>query len=88
MSGSGISTTPGWAVRKVTVIGCGLIGTSVGLALRRAGVRVALADRDPRAVETAARRGAGVPLTGVRRWSGTWRRAGRRPGGGGRLMWW
>ncbi|UBU18073.1 prephenate dehydrogenase [Nonomuraea gerenzanensis] len=49
-------------MRKVTVIGCGLIGTSVGLALRRAGVRVALADRDPRAVATAVSRGAGVPL--------------------------
>ncbi|MGW3350174.1 prephenate dehydrogenase [Nonomuraea rubra] len=83
MSGSGISMTPGWAVRKVTVIGCGLIGTSVGLALRRAGVRVALADRDPRAVETAARRGAGVPLNGGAALVGDMAAGGEAPWGRG-----
>ncbi|MFD0904516.1 prephenate dehydrogenase [Actinomadura sediminis] len=48
--------------RRVTVIGTGLVGTSVALALRRAGVRVALADRDPDAVAGAARMGAGGRL--------------------------
>lgn len=54
-------------IRRVVVIGCGLIGTSVALALRRAGVRVALADRDPRSLAQAVRMGAGTAL---------------RPGGG------
>lgn len=46
--------------RRVLVIGCGLIGTSVGLALRRAGVHVTLADHDPRALLRALRMRAGV----------------------------
>src|SRR5690606_21894216 len=50
----------GMDTRRVLVIGCGLIGTSVGLALRRAGVHVALADHDPRALLRALRMGAGV----------------------------
>jgi prephenate dehydrogenase len=43
----------------VLVVGCGLIGTSVGLALRRAGVSVHLEDSDPQVASTAARLGAG-----------------------------
>lgn len=34
-------------LRRVTVIGSGLIGTSAALALRRAGVQVRLRDVDP-----------------------------------------
>jgi prephenate dehydrogenase len=41
------------------IVGTGLIGTSVGLALRERGVRVWLADRDPRAAALAATLGAG-----------------------------
>jgi prephenate dehydrogenase len=43
----------------VVIIGTGLIGTSVGLALREHGVRVWLADGDPRAAGLAASLGAG-----------------------------
>ncbi|GAA2409615.1 hypothetical protein GCM10010420_42640 [Streptomyces glaucosporus] len=50
-------------IRSAAVIGCGPAGTSVALALTGAGVRVLLADPDPRAVERAAGAGAGVPLT-------------------------
>lgn len=45
----------------VLVVGCGLLGTSVGMALRRRGVDVLLADTDPRAVAVAASMGAGRP---------------------------
>ncbi|WP_340137796.1 prephenate dehydrogenase [Bailinhaonella thermotolerans] len=41
------------------IVGTGLIGTSIALALRRHGVGVALADHDPDAVRAARRRGAG-----------------------------
>ncbi|MET8144888.1 prephenate dehydrogenase [Sphaerisporangium sp. NPDC005288] len=55
--------TPGSpAVRRVTVIGTGVIGTSVALALRGAGVQVALSDRDAASLAQAVRMGAGVPL--------------------------
>mgnify|MGYP001246874016 CR=1 FL=1 len=47
----------------VLIVGSGLIGASVGLALRRAGVQVLLSDRDPASVEVAQRAGAGRPLT-------------------------
>ncbi|MBF6170969.1 prephenate dehydrogenase [Nocardia blacklockiae] len=47
-------------MRTVAVIGCGLIGTSVALALRRRGVVVHLHDIDPAAVRAAACRGAGI----------------------------
>ena len=50
------------------VVGAGLLGTSVGLALR-GDTDVVLADRDPSAVRTACERGAG------RRWDGTERAA-------------
>ena len=47
---------------RVTVIGTGLIGTSVALALREHGVGVWLADEDPEAARLAANLGAGEPL--------------------------
>ncbi|MER7760786.1 prephenate dehydrogenase [Streptomyces sp. NPDC097619] len=47
----------------VTVIGCGLIGTSIALALTGAGVTVTLEDRSREALETALRMGAGWELT-------------------------
>lgn len=49
-------------LRSVVVVGTGLIGTSVALALRDRGVSVWLADRDPAAVRLAADLGAGEPL--------------------------
>jgi prephenate dehydrogenase len=48
--------------RRVVVIGTGLIGTSVALALTERGAEVALTDRDPACVRLAAELGAGVPL--------------------------
>lgn len=54
-----MSNTP---LRSVTVIGCGPTGTSIALALVRAGVDVALADNDPRALERALLAGAGSLL--------------------------
>ena len=47
---------------RVAVLGTGLIGTSVALALRERGVGVWLADEDPEAVRLAANLGAGEPL--------------------------
>lgn len=47
---------------RVAVIGTGLIGTSVALALREHGASVWLADTDPEAVRLAASLGAGEPL--------------------------
>jgi prephenate dehydrogenase len=47
--------------RGVLVVGAGLLGTSLGLALRRAGVVVHLADRDPDTLAAAAAREAGSP---------------------------
>ena len=41
------------------VVGCGLIGTSVALALREHGIDVHLSDRDPEHVAAAVERGAG-----------------------------
>jgi prephenate dehydrogenase len=66
---------PPRAVRRVTVVGTGVIGTSIGLALRQAGVRVHLVDRDRDALEQAVRMGAGEPLDHPAPASGT---AGRR----------
>jgi prephenate dehydrogenase len=52
----------------VLVLGTGLIGTSVGLALRQApGYRVLLADQDARARDAAVGRGAGTAWDGVER---------------------
>lgn len=47
------------ALRTCLVVGAGLIGTSVALALRRHGVAVHLTDRDPAAARAAADLGAG-----------------------------
>lgn len=49
------------APESVLVVGSGLIGASIGLGLRRRGVRVWLQDDDPAAVELARSRGAGEP---------------------------
>ena len=49
---------------SVIVIGTGLIGTSVALALRPSGVTVWLADSDPAAARLAADIGAGTVLAG------------------------
>ena len=46
----------------VLIVGTGLIGTSLALSLRRRGVAVWLADRDPDAVAVAVARGAGEAL--------------------------
>jgi prephenate dehydrogenase len=45
----------------VEVVGTGLLGTSIGLALRRAGVEVLLSDANPEHVRTASGLGAGRP---------------------------
>ncbi len=47
---------------RVAVLGTGLIGTSVALALRERGAAVWLADEDPEAARLAANLGAGEPL--------------------------
>lgn len=46
----------------VLVIGAGLIGASVGLALRRAGVEVLFSDIDAEGLQTAVDAGAGRPM--------------------------
>jgi prephenate dehydrogenase len=51
------------AIEQVTIIGTGLIGTSIALALRKSGVVVHLTDRDPRALDEAVRLDAGRALT-------------------------
>lgn len=59
----------GARLRRVLVVGTGLIGTSIGLALRERGVDVWLHDRDPASVRLAAELGAGTTaedLAGVR----------------------
>jgi prephenate dehydrogenase len=50
------------APARVAVIGTGLIGTSIALALRAKGATVWLADQDPAAARLAAHMGAGDPL--------------------------
>jgi prephenate dehydrogenase len=50
--------------RRVVVVGTGMIGTSVALALRERGAEVWLADRDPAAARLAADIGAGTLLPG------------------------
>jgi prephenate dehydrogenase len=51
----------------VEIIGTGLLGTSIGLALRRAGIEVLLVDRSPDHLRTASGLGAGRPATGADR---------------------
>jgi prephenate dehydrogenase len=46
--------------RRVGIVGSGLIGTSIGLALRRVGVEVLLRDTDPEQVKLAEALGAGA----------------------------
>lgn len=46
--------------RVALVVGCGLMGTSAGLGLRSLGVTVHLADLNPRHLEMAVGRGAGL----------------------------
>lgn len=46
----------------VLIVGTGLLGTSIGQSLRRAGVEVLLEDIDPSSAWTAAQMGAGTPL--------------------------
>ncbi len=48
--------------QPVLIVGSGLIGTSIALALRRAGVEVLLDDTDPASVATAVAAGAGRRL--------------------------
>ncbi|HEY9472590.1 MAG TPA: prephenate dehydrogenase [Mycobacteriales bacterium] len=50
-------------IRRVTVLGSGMVGTSVALALRRAKIHVALSDQDRDSLAEALRMGAGVALT-------------------------
>lgn len=51
-------------VGPVLVVGTGLLGTSIGLACRRAGLEVLLDDASPEHVRTASGMGAGRPATG------------------------
>ena len=53
-------TADGWSGRLL-VVGTGLIGTSIGLAVGRAGGSVLLSDTDVDRLELAASLGAGVP---------------------------
>ncbi|MTE22500.1 prephenate dehydrogenase/arogenate dehydrogenase family protein [Streptomyces sp. TRM43335] len=49
--------------RTAVIVGCGVTGTSVALALTAGGVEVTLVDRDPEAVTEAAALGSGTPWT-------------------------
>ena len=73
-------------LRSAVVIGTGLIGTSIALALSERGVTVWLADHDPAAARLAADLGAGKvlpePLVAAERGPGSPETAaapGRRP---------
>ncbi len=55
------SASTGALVGPVLVVGAGLLGTSIGLALRRRGVEVLLRDVNPDNVTIAVSLGAGVP---------------------------
>ncbi|MGJ9412230.1 prephenate dehydrogenase [Aeromicrobium sp. CF4.19] len=48
------------ALPPTLVVGCGLIGTSIALALQEQGIRVHLSDADPEHVRVAVARGAGL----------------------------
>jgi len=51
------------SIRSVRIVGTGLVGTSLGLALRAAGVDSQLLDSDPDRLSTAVGRGAGRAVT-------------------------
>lgn len=51
--------------QPVLIVGTGLMGTSLALSLRRCGVELWLADRDPAALAVAVGRGAGVRAPAV-----------------------
>jgi prephenate dehydrogenase len=53
------------AVTRLTVVGTGLIGASVGLAARARGIEVAGFDPDPAALQAAAARGAVQPAASL-----------------------
>ncbi|GAB1817545.1 prephenate dehydrogenase [Herbidospora sp. RD11066] len=59
--------TEGGSLTSALVVGTGLIGTSLALALRRRDIRVLLADRDPGAARLASELGAGQPWDGTER---------------------
>ena len=59
-----MTPTEGGTIASVVIVGTGLIGTSIALALRGRSVRVYLADRDPAAVRLARELGAGEEWTG------------------------
>jgi prephenate dehydrogenase len=54
------------APKRVLVIGTGLIGTSIALALRDKGIEVWLSDADPAAARLAADLGAGIGVPDLR----------------------
>jgi prephenate dehydrogenase len=64
MTANPTAALPATGVRpsSVAVIGTGLIGTSVALALRELDITVWLSDRDPESVRLAVEIGAGQPL--------------------------
>ncbi len=53
--------------KSAVIIGTGLIGTSIALALRESGTQVWLADTNPEALRLAAELGAGQPIGGSHR---------------------
>ena len=84
MSAAGHGASVAFAVvtPRVRIVGTGLIGTSLGIALSRAGYAVVLADPSPTAAGAGARpRGRGGRLPGRR---GTGRRRRRRSARRGR----
>ncbi|MGB6453237.1 MAG: prephenate dehydrogenase, partial [Streptosporangiaceae bacterium] len=62
MTGQGAAEIDGQGPVSVVVIGTGLIGTSVALALRAGGAQLWLADQDADALALAVGLGAGRPL--------------------------
>ena len=67
MTGSGVGSVPRVVstVGPVLVIGSGLLGASLGLALRAGGVTVYLEDSSPTSLRLASDVGAGVPFGDV-----------------------
>ena len=53
------SDVPELVLRTVLIVGTGLIGTSIGMALRRHGIQTYLEDEDPEVAQIAAGLGAG-----------------------------